>query len=247
MSFPYLLLSYYPNWISKLPKPGAWMEYFKQFMAFPMFATIIWLLWVFGQQTSFTGLLFLQLGMLTAGLAAWIYGKFCGYSNSGSSKVVALITCLILGMASLMLCIKGVQAGGNQTVNIAKSNSYGGLDYEAYSKERLDELLNEKRSIYIDFTASWCLTCQANKKLVFSSAEVIEYFRENKIALLQGDWTKRDEKITEALKGYGRSGVPTNVIYIDGDNSNYVVMPEVLTPGIVLEAFRKGNLATGGL
>lgn len=238
MSAPYLILAIAPSLLKYLPRPGAWMETFKQAMAFPLLATVIWLLWVFGHQTHHDALTGLLFGLLLASVAAWIYGRFAKYSVPPKKRHLAKVIGAIFLITGAILGYTSAKVDPNfPEVGVPKHN-VGGLAWEQFSTEHLEKLRAEGRAIYIDFTAAWCVNCQINKKNVFSSDKVIEMFKEKNVALLHADWTKKNPEITKALQGYGRGAVPTNVYYPAGKNSEAIILPELLTPNIVLDALK---------
>lgn len=239
MSTPYLVLSFSPALIKSLPRPGAWMETFKQAMAFPLFATVLWLLWVFGIQTHHNALIGLAFGLLLASMAAWIYGRFATFNAPKKKRHTAQIVSACLLITGIVLGYSYAKVDPSIPQPKSLIQHTGGLAWEEYSSERLQELRAEGKAIFIDFTAAWCLTCQANKKNVFSSEKVIQVIKNKDIILLHADWTKSDPEITKALQSYGRSGVPTNVIYPGKPNSSPILLPELLTPNIVLNALEK--------
>ncbi len=221
LSVPYLLLSIFPDAIRLLPRPGAWMETFKQFMAFPLYATVAFLAWVLAGQTSEQGLLYVLLGITLVALGVWWYGR---YTAPGAKP--GRVRAGVIG--GLLLCTGGIALGWPR--DAAPSD----IVWEPWSAEKVAELQKARRTIYVDFTARWCFTCQTNKKVVFSSDEVKRVFREKNVATLKADWTNRDPRITAELAKWGRSAVPFNLIYKPGA-SEPVILPELLTPGSVLE------------
>jgi thiol:disulfide interchange protein len=223
LSAPYLLLSAFPQAVNMLPKPGRWMETFKQAMAFPLYATVAYLVWVLAGQTSENGLLAALFGLTVIAMAAWLYGR---YTVPGASKGRLRFAFA----AGLVLAILGLSVGW------PRAASASDLVWEPWSLERVAQLRAENRPIYVDFTARWCATCQANKKLVFSSDEVRKTFRDRNVALLKGDWTNADPRITAELAKWKRSAVPFNLLYLPG-TPKPKVLPEILTPSVVLDAF----------
>jgi len=222
LSAPYLLLSIFPQAVKLLPRPGAWMETFKQFMAFPLYATVGFLLWVLAGQMKEDGLQSAIFGLVLLALGVWVYGRWTAPgASAGRTR---------FGIAGLILCgAAGVALGWPQAPKFA---------WDDWSPETVAKLRAEGRTIYVDFTARWCATCQTNKKLVFSSSEVIDYFAKNKIAALRADWTSKDPRITAELAAYGRSAVPFNVIWKPGRDAP-VFLPEILSAGTVLSALQK--------
>ncbi len=224
LSAPYLLLSVFPAAIRILPRPGAWMETFKQFMAFPLYATVAALVWVLAGQVSEGGLLTALLGLVAVALGAWIYGR---WNAPGASAGRARFG-LAAGALAMAL---GIWAGW------PRAAAPDDIVWEPWSAEAVARLRAEGRPIYVDFTARWCATCQTNKKIVFASEEVRAYFAKNKVATLKADWTNKDSAITAELAKWNRSAVPFNLVYLPGQPEP-TVLPELLTPSIVLEAIK---------
>jgi thiol:disulfide interchange protein DsbD len=225
LSAPYLLLSLFPQAVRALPRPGRWMNTFKQVMAFPLYATVAYLVWVLAAQTSENGLLAVLFSLTVIALAIWLYGHFNGPGASGVKARFA--TAGALALLALGLILGWPRAA--TAVDIA---------WEPWSTARVAQLRAEGRPIYVDFTARWCATCQANKKVVFASSEVKNYFRERKVATLKADWTNANPLITAELARWNRSAVPFNLVYVPGKREP-MPLPEILTPGIVLDAFQR--------
>lgn len=222
LSLPYLLLSIFPQAVKMLPRPGAWMETFKQFMAFPLYATVGYLVWVLAGQVNEGRMLMVLFGLVLVAMGVWFYGRWCAPGATKGRRSFGLIA----GLAVLGL---GAWVGWPQ------APAPNDVTWEKWSPARVDELRAEKRIVYVDFTARWCATCQANKKLVFGSDEVKRVFRDRNIATLKADWTNQDPQITAELAKYQRSAVPFNVIWLPGQ-AEPVILPELLTPGTVLDA-----------
>ncbi len=224
LAAPALLLSLFPAAVKLLPKPGAWMETFKQLMAFPLYATVGWLLWVLAGQTKDNdyALLFIVLGLVLVALAAWVYGRF----GRGAGRFIA--AALVIG---------GVWFGWPKETAAPVSATGYALKWEHWSPEAVAAARAAGRTIYVDFTARWCATCQTNKAAVFSSRDVLAALEKKNVLLLKADWTSRDPAITEELAKWNRSAVPFNLIYAPGQ-AEPTVLPELLTPGIVVDALR---------
>lgn len=224
LSAPYLLLSIFPQATRVLPRPGRWMETFKQAIAFPLYATVGYLIWVLAGQASENGLLAALFGLTLVAMSAWIYGR---YSAPGAS-----VRRVRFGVAGgLLLLVAAVNVGWPRPVPA------GEVGWERWSEQRIAQLRKEGRWIYVDFTARWCATCQTNKQLVFGSEAVRAYFREHNIAALRADWTNSDPLITAELAKWHRSAIPFNLIYRPGEPQP-MALPEILTPSIVLDAFQ---------
>jgi thiol:disulfide interchange protein DsbD len=222
MALPYLLLMLFPQWLARLPRPGRWMDLFKQFMAFPMFATCVWLLWVLAQQVDAGGIA-LTLGVLVAvGFALWAFGL--SQRGTRAFRWVALGGGLVAALTFTPIAGSGVPDG-------KVASSAGWIDY---SREKIIQLGGERKPVFVDFTAAWCVTCQVNKRVVLEANRVRSRFATDGIVLMRADWTNRDERITQALAEFGRNGVPLYVLY---DRSGKpTLLPELLTESIVLTA-----------
>ena len=235
LALPYLLLSIFPQAVKVLPRPGAWMETFKQFMAFPLYATVGYLVWVLAAQTSEEGFRGVLFSLVLIAMAVWMYGRWHAPGASAGRARFGIASLLVVGALGLWLGWPRelhAQAAG------ATGNAAPAVTWEPWSPEAVAKLRGEGRTIYVDFTARWCATCQTNKKLVFGSDEVLRYFAENKIATLRADWTNKDPRITAELASYGRSAVPFNLIWKPGAAAP-VILPEILTPSTVLDALKK--------
>lgn len=222
LSTPYLLLSLFPGAIKILPRPGAWMETFKQVMAFPLYATVGYLVWVLAGQTTESGSLMVIMGLTVIALAVWWYGRYNAPGASARRKRLGV-------MGGLIVLVAGGLIGWPQTP------SNDDLVWEKWSPSAIQEAQAAGRPVYVDFTARWCATCQTNKKIVFASDEIQQTFRDQNVLMLKGDWTNRDPAITAELARWERSAVPFNLVYRP-DQAEPVILPELLTPGIVLDA-----------
>ena len=227
MAAPYVLLTLFPSLLAKLPRPGRWMELFKQFMAFPMFATCVWLLWVLAQQVDAGGVA-LALGVLVAvGFTLWALGL----SQRGARvfRWVAVVGGMLTALTFAPIATSEALAPGTRSTADA--------GWTEYSPEKLTQLRNEGKAVFVDFTAAWCVTCQVNKRVALRADSVKARFAADNVVLMRADWTNRDEKITQALAQFGRNGVPLYVLY--DRKGEAAVLPELLTEGIVLAALDK--------
>ena len=234
MATPYVVLSLTPALVRKLPKPGPWMEVLKHVLAFPMLATTLWLTWVFGRQTGVDGVALLLLGILLLGLSLWILGRWPGIQITPR---VRLITRSMFTL-SFLLSLGAVYMGTTYTYAAPENNGTTASNWLPFSQEQVAQLRSEGQPVFIDFTAAWCLTCQVNKKTTLNNKAVQDAFAQKGVTTFQADWTNQDEEITKALEEHGRSGVPLYVLY-PGPDKSPVLLPEILTEGIVLEALQE--------
>lgn len=232
MAAPYLLLSAFPQWIRKLPKPGKWMDQLKKIFGIFILATALWLVWVLDLQAGRTALKGLAAGWMLLFTAGFFYGRL---QRRGDRKNIPLFfLILLLGAAGAGLPFFFLNPAGTVSQNASQDSGW-----EKFSEARLRELLEAGRPVLVDFTAAWCLTCQVNERVVLDSSRVRERFNVLGVTLLKADWTSRDPEITRALAGYGRSSVPFYVLYGRGKGQEPVYLPEILTASIVLEALEK--------
>ncbi|MEI6322784.1 MAG: thioredoxin family protein [bacterium] len=231
MSLPYLLLSARPGWRRFIPKPGVWMERLKQLMGFPLLATNLWLLWVLQNQRGSDAVLALLALLLLFGFAAWVYGSLQGVSDRFFVTVILLMTVLLT--IGLVLLLPGIIKATPVAIS---EGSQKGIPWVAYTPDALRKLRDEGKPVLLDFTASWCLTCQFNERTAINVPAVRQLLSEKGITTMKGDWTNSDPAITAALKSFGRVGVPLVVFYPAGKGSEPVVLPELLTESIILQA-----------
>lgn len=229
MSTPYLLLSFFPQGLKYLPKPGVWMETLKQFLAFPLIATAIWLLWVFHLQKPQVSLIALLWGFLAIAFGAWIYGKFGSLHQALLKRTFSLVFFLTI-LASVGYYT--IHALDNPQSPSASSHEPP-PGWEKFSIERLESLKQSGQSVFVDVTAAWCLTCQANFQRTLKNQTVLKAFKDHNITLLWADWTNKDPTITDYLSQLGRSGVPVYALYLPHQKEP-VLLPEVLSPEDIL-------------
>ena len=217
---PYLLLSFYPSLLKVLPKPGAWMETLKQFMAFPMWGSALWLTWVLSGQVQTDSVLMVLLGALFIALGLWILEK--NQSSDGFAKWMSLSSVTILLGAALWLAPTDYE-------NIEQDTS---SDLNSYSPELLDSLLAENKPVFLNFTADWCITCKVNETIVLNQVSIKNALESKGIVYLKADWTRKDETIANKLAEYGRTGVPLYLLY--SSEGIPVILPELLTEDMLL-------------
>ncbi|MFA7290211.1 MAG: thioredoxin family protein [Melioribacteraceae bacterium] len=229
MALPYVLLTSIPALLKYVPKPGAWMETFKQFMGFLMVATVLWLIWVLSLQTGAEGVLIILGSLLLVSLSGWIYGRWSVlHKPLATRRIAQLISGLIL-IGALALSIAYIKPISASTDSV---HSQGLIQWRTFSPELVAQLRSENKPVFIDFTAAWCLSCQVNEKVAFGSEEVQKAFADKGIIALKADWTNKDEVIAKELAKFGRNSVPLYVLYLPEKEA--VLLPEILTPDIVL-------------
>jgi thiol:disulfide interchange protein len=244
LAAPYLALSFQPAWTKVLPRPGAWMEIFKQITAAIFFGTAIWLAWVYGQlysaEDGVNEVALLLACFLVLAIAGWALGKWPGKWGSG----IAAVVLIGVGLAIPLSQVKDAGAATvSSSVSAGSSGAVGsgdaGLVWTPYSAQALATARAAGHPVFIDFTAAWCLSCKFNERVVLKSDDVEKALREHGVVTMKADWTKYDPEITKALATLNRSGVPTYVIYPGAAGSGADVLPELLGKDLVLAAIER--------
>jgi len=239
LAAPYVVLSWNPRWLKWLPKPGVWMERFKVAMGFPMLATAVWLFSLapihYGGKSLWLGIFLVFLGM-----SAWVYGEFVQRSRARAGWGWAA-SLLLLGSGYLFALESQMnwRTADPPTSNPGALSAKSGIPWEAWSPEAVARARAEQRPVLVDFTADWCLTCQANKKIAIEVAAVESRLKSINAVTLLGDYTRLPSAITEELNRFGRAGVPLVLVYPKNPAQPPIVLPEALTQGIVLEALNR--------
>jgi thiol:disulfide interchange protein DsbD len=229
LAAPYVALTLQPAWTRWLPKPGAWMEVLRQAISVPIFITVIWLAWVLAQAYGAALLAASLCGFLLLAIAGWFLGRW-------PAKLWATLVAAVILVGVVAICVfapgKLMAAADTQAGPQAQSQ------WQPWSADEVTRYQAEGRPVFVDFTASWCLSCQVNERVALQRPEVQQAFQAANVVLLKADWTRHDESITQALTALDRSGVPAYALYTPGQ-SNPQMLPEVLTPGIVMDALAK--------
>ena len=245
MALPYVLLAIRPKWLDFLPKPGPWMEHFKQAMGFLLAATALWLLWILGKQLGMEAVIWMMAFLLILAIAGWILGQWIDLGSSARKKTIAWLISLAITMCAYFVFLHPLLVaelpvtGGGERGDQEK--------WKEFNRETVELLVSEGRTVFVDFTAEWCWTCKVNKRVVLESEEVREKFKSLDIALVRADWTNRNPEITEMLSGFGRSGIPLYVIFYGGRMDKAMVLPEIITSGIVIESLMEAVEMSEGL
>lgn len=224
MALPFLLLSYSPKLANMLPRPGVWMEKFKEFLAFPMYITAAWLLYVFGRQVGVAGVFYLAVGAVALVLAIWLFQN----------------------LPQNALWRRLVQASGIAAAACALSVAWIGKElrtsddgWQTFSKELVEELRSNGQPVLVDFTADWCVTCKTNEAVALSREGFRAAVSQYNVALLKADWTNEDPAISAALAEFNRSGVPLYLMYSADPNKPAEVLPQLLTQDTVIAAIKR--------
>jgi thiol:disulfide interchange protein/DsbC/DsbD-like thiol-disulfide interchange protein len=244
MALPYLLLTAKPAWMKFLPKPGAWMETAKQFMGFLMMGTLLWLLYIFGKQLGMEAVIGAAAFLLTVGIAAWLIGRFATLSAKRRTYWLAWAGALavtVVGFRLFLTPVLQAQEVLSGPSPAGSSTRQEGIAWRPFTTRTVEELLQQHRTVFIDFTAEWCLTCKVNEKTVLADPDVIGRFTSLGIVAVKADWTNRNPEITRLLSQFGRSGVPLYVIFPAASPDRPIVLPEVITKGIVMEAMARAT------
>ena len=229
LSFPYLVLATFPQAAKILPRPGQWMEVVKEVMAFPLFATVIWLLWILAQSSTPFSMVGVLACILISGIGLWAYHlkrKTIWWKRLGFALG-------FLGLLASFWVVKNQL----QVEKTAPGESVShGISWKPFIAEEARQASLSGKTVFVDFTASWCVTCQVNEEVTFGNDSVREFVKQKEIVMMKADWTKADPLITEALKSYNRIGVPYYVVY-DPGNGKGRGLGEILTPKIFKSAF----------
>jgi thiol:disulfide interchange protein DsbD len=243
MAFPFLLVSLFPGLTKFLPKPGRWMLTFKQLMGFFMLATVLWLVWVLDAQTMGLSNLKLSLSLFIIAFGVWVYGTWGGLDRSRRIRLAGRLIALAFIVGGSWYFIANVHRArttAQQQIEKEKlpASQVVGEEWETFSLPSLERYVQKGVPVFVDVTAKWCLTCQTNK-LVLESAKVREAFVKYGVVKMLADWTMNDKEITQYIRSVGRNGVPVYALYSPEHSLRPVILPEVLTQDMVIDALKK--------
>ena len=237
LALPFLAAAWVPAIANWLPRPGAWMDTLRRFMAFPMLATVVWLVWVLGHLSGINGAGALLALLVALALVVWAFGLkgrsrtiFASISVAAAALLVWFAGPFVLQMEPLAAESSATAVGSGATASASPNSS----TWQAWVPGRVETELAAGKPVFVDFTAAWCITCQYNKKTTLANADVVADFAAKKVQLLRADWTRRDPAITQALEQLGRTGVPVYVLYQAGKSP--VVFSEILDVGTLRSA-----------
>ena len=236
LALPYLAISLSPGLLSRLPRPGVWMERLKGLLAFPMYGAALWLLWVFTRQGGVDALGLLLTAALLLACAAWLLGLAQAARQRGERPVLATICATVAGVMAIGLA--GAAAGAARDADAAPQGESGPLAAQPWSVEAVAQATAAGRPVLVNLTADWCVTCKINERAALSSPRVAKAMTQANAAYLVGDWTRRDDAITRELQAHGRSGVPLYLLYRPGQ-AEPEILPQLLTEGVVIDALTK--------
>ena len=234
LALPYLALCFIPALRSKLPRPGAWMDTFKQFLSFPLFMTAAWLIWVLARQGGDIAVLLALLGMVAISLAIWLKPHL---NANGLGKILAILIFILSLFFTAGTFFTVNNFAQPQTISAANSPSQS-KNWQSFSLETIETLKKGDDAIFVNMTAAWCITCQVNDKIALKKEKIIQLFADKNVQYLKGDWTNKDSEITQYLHQYQRQGVPLYVYYPPrdkdtGERPDSQILPQILTPKIV--------------
>lgn len=234
MALPFLILTFSPALMRFMPKPGAWMVTFKELMAFPMYAAALWLLWVLGMQVGVNGMVAVAAGALALALALWLMQKST-FSSGGwqwAHRGLSLVL-VLLALSVLRTPLLDARTGGMTMMDDAEV----AVNFEPFSAARVDELRRSGTPVLVNMTAAWCITCLANEQTTLSTARVQQAINDHGIVYMKGDWTNQDPEISRVLDQFNRPSVPLYILYPADPAAEPQILPQLLTPSIVISAF----------
>jgi thiol:disulfide interchange protein DsbD len=237
MATPYLLLTIFPGALRFVPKPGAWMEAVRQFMGFLLLATVIWLVYVVGALVGQEQVPWLLALLLLAGIVAWIYGKWIAPPTvTTRARVIASLFAAFFALLTVKYAVDLARTSPpTAAASAAEMNATG---WQPWTPDAVSAALAQGRPVFVDFTAAWCLSCKVNEKVALGTDAVKQAFADKNVALFRADWTHNDPLISTTLQKYNRDGVPLYLLYSPKNPDAPQVLPEALTPGIVLDALK---------
>jgi thiol:disulfide interchange protein len=234
LALPYLVITFIPRTRRILPKPGRWMLQLKEVLAFPVYATAVWLIYVLSQLADAYAITVTLSGLVLIGFAAWLYNATCLSGDKMRSWGIDLSTLAVTGAVGLLLLVD--ESGPLQAMQGASGK--GDIEWQSFTQEKLENFRAKGSSIFVDFTAAWCITCKVNERIALADPAVADAFRKEGVVALRADWTRQDAEITKLLEMNSRAGVPLYLFYprpaANGDKKPPVVLPQILTAAAVL-------------
>jgi thiol:disulfide interchange protein DsbD len=240
LALPFLALSLVPAWRRLLPRPGPWMTRLSQALAFPLYASVAWLVWVVSRQAGPDGVALVLVGLLLIGFGAWLHHA----ARGAAPRWRRAATGFALVSAAVAIALAPLAAASPPAAS--GTGAPTGAAWEPYSPRRLAELRAQGSPVFVNFTAAWCITCLVNERVALRSPAVTEAFARKGVVYLKADWTRRSAEIASVLQSFGRSGVPLYVVYPSRAGRAVapepLVLPQILTEGTIIEAIDKETL-----
>jgi len=231
LALPYLLLSITPALQRLMPRPGPWMDRLRQFLAFPMYASAVWMIWVLTQQTGADGVIYALGGMILIAFAVWLLRIGSGASPATWLRRGLAAVAVLLAFAAALKLEDGPATAASASGGAAAGVNFDG--WERFSRDRLNQAVAAGKPVFVDFTAAWCITCLVNERVALETAATRHAFEQAGVVKLKGDWTNRDAEITSLLKDLGRAGVPLYLFWAPGAERPKI-LPQVLTEAMIL-------------
>jgi thiol:disulfide interchange protein len=233
LALPYLLLTLLPAWHRVLPAPGPWMARLEQLLAFPLYASVAWLVWVVSRQAGPSGVAAALTGLVLIAFAVWLF-QVSRTARAGWRRAATLAV-LVLALGAAGAPALDALVGARTAARTTGSDGA----WEPFSAARLAELRAAGTPVFVNVTAAWCLTCLVNERVALRSGAVTEAFARKGVVTLKADWTRRDPAITQVLGTFGRNGVPLYLLYPASAAAEPTVLPQILSEGVVVEATEK--------
>ncbi|HEY9730688.1 MAG TPA: thioredoxin family protein [Drouetiella sp.] len=241
MSLPYLLLTAKPDWMRFMPKPGVWMEKFKESLGFVLLATVAWLLGVLGTELGPQGMVSTLSFLVALSFAGWLVGRFIDLTSDKGRKITVYSIAAAITAIAFYYFIYPLPGIGQKMQSAEKEHTDSPIKWQPFTVDALDKNLSEHKTVLLDFTADWCLTCKFNEKTVLDSDAVVNKIKALNVVPMQADWTVQDPQITQLLNKFNRSGVPLYVIFPASKPNQPIILPEVINQQMVLEKLEEAG------
>ena len=241
LALPYLLLSFVPTLGRVMPKPGQWMQTFRHLLAFPLLITALWLFWIVGQQLGATSMFIGLLAATALAFSLWAYG-----GSQRAARKAGWYASMAAGAVACFLAVSSVEANRTSpaVAGDRSAGTLGGLALERFDPASVEAYIAAGQPAFVYFTADWCISCKANERVALSTDQVAAAFNDRNIRVIEGDWTREDPEITRWLEMYGRAGVPLYLYFPTNSSLETVtILPQILTPGIVVDAIVSADAA----
>jgi len=236
LALPFILLGFNPKLMKLIPKPGEWMNIFKEVMAFLLIGTAVWLLHVVFQQNGGEYLLRVLIYMVFLGFATWLYGRFVRIEHSRATQWIFTILAIVIIAASAWVFLPYTEIAAKANTENT-SQEAGFEDWQVFSPALVDALIEKNEPVFIDFGAKWCMTCLSNEKTVTTTKEMNDAFKAKKVQLVRGDFTKKNPEMQAFMKKYGRAGVPFYILFVPGKEP--VLFPEIISIPMLKKALEQ--------